>query len=81
MSQTQALTCADCQQVMERIEELPHPTMKCRWLEFYRCTNTTCARKVVLQWERPDGVLTDHDISWVEREVMNRGSWFPSDTY
>lgn len=79
MAATQTMICADCGTVMRRVEELPHPVAKCRFLEFYKCQNRECERKCVLQWEKPDGDLTDADLTWVEREVMNRGSWFPSD--
>jgi hypothetical protein len=75
----QLMRCADCRSVMTRIEEVEHPTAKCRFLEFYQCTNGPCGRKLVLQWEKPDGSLTPEDESWVEREVRMRGSWFPSD--
>jgi hypothetical protein len=79
MADEQLLRCADCGASMRRVEEVQHPTAKCRFLEFYQCNAEACARKLVLQWERPDGSLTDEDLSWVEREVLRRGSWFPSD--
>jgi hypothetical protein len=73
--------CADCRSSMQRIEESPHPTLKVRFLEFYQCSNVACGRRAVLQWEKPDGSLTNEDQSWVEREVASRGSWFPSDSF
>lgn len=76
----QGLRCADCGSGMTRVEEVPHPTARCRFLEFYQCRNEGCRRKLVLQWERPDGTLTAEDESWVEREVRLRGSWFPTDS-
>jgi hypothetical protein len=79
MPDEQLLRCADCKGAMHRVEELEHPTAKCRFLEFYECTNERCLRKLVLQWEKPDGSLTKEDESWVEREVRMRGSWFPND--
>lgn len=79
MSVEQLLRCADCNSSMRRTEELPHPTLKVRFLEFYQCTNEACGRKLVVQWERPDGELTEEDQSWVARETMARGCWFPSD--
>jgi hypothetical protein len=77
----QLLRCADCGSSMQRVESIEHPTAKCRFLEFYQCNGAHCARKCVLQWEKPDGTLTGDDLTFVEREVMNRGSWFPSDSY
>lgn len=77
MADEQLLRCADCGSSMQRVELLDHPTAKCRFLEFYSCNNERCARKLVLQWEKPDGSLTAEDMSWVEQECMNRGSWFP----
>lgn len=80
MGAEQLLRCADCGASMRRVEEVEHPTAKCRFLEFYQCNSDLCARKLVLQWEKPDGSLTTEDESWVEREVRYRGSWFPSDS-
>lgn len=77
MPDEQLLRCADCRSAMERVEEVLHPTAKCRFLEFYQCTK--CARKLVIQWEKPDGSLTEAEQSWVVREVQRRGSWFPTD--
>ncbi len=73
----QLLRCADCGGSMQRVEEVEHPTAKCRFLWFFECQQ--CQRRAVLQWEKPDGSLTPEEESWVEREVANRGSWFPSD--
>lgn len=81
MPAAQPMICADCDTPMSRIEEVQHPAAKCRFLEFYRCQNVACQRKAVLQWEKPDGALTEADLSFVEREVMNRGAWFPSDGF
>lgn len=80
MAEEQLLRCADCGGSMRRVEEVQHPTVKCRFLEFYQCNAEKCQRKAVLQWEKPDGSLTAEDESFVEREVRNRGSWFPSDS-
>lgn len=79
MPEEQLLRCADCKGVMRRVEELAHPTLGCRFLEFYQCGEGACGRKLVLQWERPDGELTDEDRGWVEQQCLARGSWFPSD--
>lgn len=79
MADEQLLRCADCRSVMRRVEEVLHPVEKVRMLEFYQCTSDPCQRKLVLQWERPDGRLTDEDLSFVEREVLNRGYWWPSE--
>lgn len=79
MTEEQLMRCADCRSSMRRVEAIDHPVMKVRFLEFYQCTNDNCQRKAVLQWERPDGQLTDEDLTWVEREVMNKGHWFPPD--
>ena len=79
-SSEQLLRCADCGGSMKRLEEVLHPVAKVRFLEFYQCNTPSCERKLVLQWEKPDGSLTAEDESWVEREVRYRGSWFPSDT-
>lgn len=75
----QLLRCADCASAMARAEEVQHPTAKCRFLDFYQCQNPACQRRLVLQWERPDGVLTDEDRSWVDQEVARRGVFWPSD--
>lgn len=80
MADEQLLRCADCRGVMRRVEEIDHPVAKCRFLDFYQCENTSCQRKLVLQWERPDGKLTEEDLSFVEREVQNRGYWWPNES-
>lgn len=80
MTQEQLCRCVDCGAAMHRTEEVEHPIAKCRFLEFYQCNNPSCGRRLVLQWEKPDGSLTAEDESFVEREVRFRGSWFPSDS-
>jgi hypothetical protein len=79
MADEQLLRCADCGTSMRRVEEVLHPTAKCRFLEFYQCNGEACQRKLVLQWEKSDGTLSEEEESFVEREVRLRGSWFPSD--
>lgn len=47
-------------------------------LDLYRCPTDGCGRKFVGIFE-PEGGLTAEQGTWVEREVMRLGAFFPQD--
>lgn len=74
----QDLTCPSCQQAMRWLEQESHPDGGLD-LQVYQCANPSCLRKACLVWWELQQGMSPGQRSWVEEQVMRRGSFFPSD--
>ena len=74
------LPCRACGGELERVAAVADAPgmLKGVLVETYACTASGCGRKTVLVWE-PVGGATPDQKTWVEKEVMRAGSFFPGD--
>lgn len=72
--------CHECGSPVERIQEINEPENMLTGvrIDVYQCSNEPCKRRAVIVYE-PTGGLTETQQTWVEKEVMRTGSFFPSD--
>lgn len=72
------VTCLHCGATMSPQEVIPNPEKNGPTLEFFQCPNESCRRHAAIYFEPWDGDTQRYE-TWVEREVRQRGSFFPMD--
>lgn len=76
------IKCRACATDMGYAQEIADPTgiAKGVVIHVYQCTNPQCGRKAVVIYEPGAGEMTQEAKTFVEREVMRVGSFFPQDS-
>ena len=80
MSEPLILSCHVCGAGAERTQETQDPEGLAKGvrIEAYQCVRDECRRKIMVIYE-PAGGLDEEQRTWVEREVMRAGAFFPAD--
>ena len=69
------IPCEACGRPLGRVETFAEGRTT---FDVYQCAESPCARKAVVIYEPPGGLL-DEEVTFIEREIARHGAFFPGD--